>query len=147
MGINWNAVRSEHIHKACELFDAGAAIPSRPALTTFLVLNGRCYPAKFIRGLAHKLATGTQPTADEYAGGLETVAFFRKLGFDTEHRGTRTNGGRATPTHPTPSISEKKTQKQALLKLLQQRFGTVQQEAKFDWLTVPDPNVAEGLVR
>jgi hypothetical protein len=49
-----------------------AARPKRPARNTFLLLNGKTYPAKFIRGLAYRLATGVEldPNVD-YSGGTE----------------------------------------------------------------------------
>jgi hypothetical protein len=66
------------------VYDSGAAAPARPARSTFLVLNDRTYPAKFIRGLAYRLATGVELDASrDYAGGLETARFFDGLGFVT----------------------------------------------------------------
>lgn len=86
MPPDWNQVTQEHVRQACALYDSGAAAPARPARTTFLVLNGKTYPAKFIRGLAYRLATGIEldPSRD-FSGGEETVRFFNALDFNTRH--------------------------------------------------------------
>src|SRR5436190_1046952 len=86
MAIDWSNVTPDHIRKACELFDTGVASPRRMARNTFLLFNGRRYPAKFIRGLAYRLATGVEldPSRD-YSAGMETVSFLSALGFVTEH--------------------------------------------------------------
>jgi hypothetical protein len=86
MSIDWKQVTVDHVVAACRMFDSGAARPKRPARNTVLILDGRRYPAKFIRGLAYKFATGTElnPSRD-YSGGQETVRFFSRLGLTTEH--------------------------------------------------------------
>lgn len=68
------------------MYDSGAARPKRPARSTFLLLNGKSYPAKFIRGMAYRLATGVEldPNVD-YSGGTETARFFEGLGLATRH--------------------------------------------------------------
>ena len=84
MTPDWGQVTLEQVRRACEIYDSGAATPRRPAQRTFLLLNGRSYPAKFIRGLAYRLATGVEldPQRD-YSGGMETVRFFKNLGLLT----------------------------------------------------------------
>jgi hypothetical protein len=84
MAVDWSRVTVEHVRQACELYDSGAAVPKRPARSTFLVFQGKTYPAKFIRGLAYRLATGVEldPSRD-YSGGEETVRFFATLGLTT----------------------------------------------------------------
>lgn len=88
--VDWSIVKKAHILKACQMYDRGEARPLRQAKNTFLIVNGREYPAKFIRGLAYFLAAGhsLNPSAD-YSGGLETARFFRGMGFDTEYDGKR----------------------------------------------------------
>lgn len=88
MAIDWTPVLKEHCLRACQLHDEGEDPPSRPAQNTFLLLNNKKYPAKHIRGLAYRLATGRRlnPNAD-YSGGWETVRFFNRLGFDVEYDG------------------------------------------------------------
>jgi hypothetical protein len=70
MTPDWSRVTPEDVRRACQMYDSGAARPKRPARSTFLLLNGKTYPAKFIRGLAYRLATGVEldPNRD-YSGG------------------------------------------------------------------------------
>src|SRR5439155_26005302 len=86
MTPDWSQVTLEHVRRACEMYDAGAAQPKRPAQSTFLLLSGKTYPAKFIRGLAYRLATGVEldPNRD-YSGGVESVRFFQSLGLAAQH--------------------------------------------------------------
>jgi hypothetical protein len=85
MAIDWDRVAKQHVVQACHLLDSGEARPTRPAQSTFLIVNGKRYPAKFVRGLAYRLATGRELRSDEYSGGEETVRFFRSLGMTTAH--------------------------------------------------------------
>lgn len=141
----------KHVQQACELYDSGVAVPRRPARSTFLLMNNKSYPAKFIRGLAYRLATGVEldPSRD-YSGGLETVRFFHALGLPTQHD---QSPGPAEPTvEPAPSLSapngeplglrreHREPQKRALAELLRCRYGTIEIEAQFPWLTVPRPD-------
>jgi hypothetical protein len=146
MTPDWSQVTQRHVQQACELYDAGT-VPTRAAKSTFLLLNGKTYPAKFIRGLAYRLATGIEldPSRD-YAGGLETIKFFERLGFATKHNPS------ASPDDSTlvsPPLSEepvsaqrqhREPQKRALHELLRQRSRVVKRETTFPWLTVPSPD-------
>lgn len=147
MSVDWRKVGIEHVQQACEQFDQGIVLPSRPARSTFLLLNGRSYPAKFIRGLAYRIATGIDldPSKD-FSGGEETARFFATLGLKTE----KDVAASLIPTVPpisnktadskrTEPVVERKyePQKQALHDLLKKRFGTVETETKFSWLVVP----------
>jgi len=133
------------------LYDSGVSVPRRPARSTFLLMNSKSYPAKFIRGLAYRLATGVEldPSRD-YSGGLETVRFFHALGLPTQHD---QSPGPAEPTaEPTPSLSaptgeplglrreHREPQKRALAELLRCRYGTIEVEAQFPWLIAPRPD-------
>lgn len=147
MPPDWTKVAVDHVRQACELFDAGAAVPRRPAKSTFLIVSGKAYPAKFIRGEAYRIATGVEldPNRD-FTGGNETARFFADLGFETSNS---TAGATSAPpievVEPSPilatpiSTTERRyePQKQALFELLKKRFGTVEVEAKFPWLVVP----------
>jgi hypothetical protein len=145
---DWSRVTVEHVRQACRLFDAGAAVPRRLARSTFLVFRSKSYPAKFIRGLAYRLATGVEldPSRD-YSGGEETSRFFAGLGLTTAADSGTGEPAEAVPAPP-PTPTNRPTaasprrlepQKQALAELLQRRFGTVEFEARFPWLTVPPP--------
>src|SRR4051812_8731452 len=86
MALDWSVVTVEHVRQACALYGAGTVAPKREAQTTFLLFDGRRYPAKFIRGLAYQIATGSRIDSDQYAGGLETVNFFKRLGLAMDHQ-------------------------------------------------------------
>jgi hypothetical protein len=145
MPVDWSKVTVDHIRQACELFGSGAAIPKRPAKSTFLVFNGKSYPAKFIRGLAYRIATGVElnPSTD-YSGGDETIRFFAGLGLQTS-ASVKPDKLVSTPllipppiaVQAAPTKQKYEPQKQALFDLLQKKFGTVQCEAEFPWLVVP----------
>jgi hypothetical protein len=144
--INWSKVTLDHVQQACDLYDAGAVVPKRPAKSTFLVLNGKNYPAKFIRGLAHRIATGIEldPNKD-FTGGEETVRFFASLGLATSASvppsAATSPLASLPPSVPTPisthSRRKYEPQKQALFDLLKKLFGTVECEVEFPWLVVP----------
>lgn len=88
MNTDWSTVKYEHVVYACNLFDSGRCKPTHHARNTFLALNGKRYPAKFIRGLAFELATGVRldPNTD-YEGGEQTAKFLKKLGLEIEYKG------------------------------------------------------------
>ncbi len=147
MNIDWNSVTVDHVREACKLFDSGDIYPKRAARSTFLHLDDRIYPAKFVRGHAYFLATGVKldPSKD-YSGGQETARFFSKLGLRTssgaasanEDSTSLPNAVRKSVSHSPMSRRRYEPQKQALLELLQERFGTVTCETTFPWLKVPD---------
>jgi hypothetical protein len=144
MASKWSVVNASHVEEACRLFDQKKATPVRQPTKTFLLLNGRRYPAKFIRGLAYRVATGSDP--GDYSGGLETVAFLKSLGLNTDHDGQVQPEERATQP-PQRLFTSKCPQKNALMLLLQARFGDVKVESKFDWLVVPGPEERSGVIR
>jgi hypothetical protein len=97
----------------------------------FLVLNGKTYPAKFIRGLAYRLATGVEldPNVD-YSGGTETARFFQGLGLATQHAPAQpVPPPQGQPSSSTPQRRQE-PQKEALAGLLRLRFGAVEREAR-----------------
>ena len=108
MKPEWNQVTLERVRLACEMYDSGTTRPQRPAQNTFLLLNGQSYPAKFIRGVAYRLATNIEldPSRD-YAGGLETVKFFQSLGLATQHGASSISAvRRRCPLLPPPSPAQ-----------------------------------------
>lgn len=154
---DWSRVTLDDVRAACVLYDSGAARPRRPAKSTFLIFEGKTYPAKFIRGLAYRLATGVElDPSQDYSGGTPTARFFDRLGLTTQHESTSApapsaSRAKADPpsragtaplaARPTPSVRRrgKEPQKVALDALLRQRFHIVEREARFPWLTVPAP--------
>jgi len=148
MKPDWSRVSLEHIRLACEQYDLGTAVPKRDAKSTFLILDGKTYPAKFIRGRAYFLATGIElDPSQDYSGGPETIRFFKGLGLSTRHDLSSKPKEPTTPPTPLPPVEEhpkgskehREPQKRALAKILRRRYGTVKIEEEFPWLTVPAP--------
>ena len=164
MTPDWSRVTLEDVRRAGQMYDSGAARPKRPARSTFLLLNGKTYPAKFIRGLAYRLATGVEldPNRD-YSGGVETARFFHGLGLPTQHGSASIPAAPAViakaapipaqpvsppPGQPSSSAPQRRQepQKEALAALLRRRFGAVEREAKFPWLTVSPSDQMDGTI-
>jgi hypothetical protein len=165
MTPDWSRVTLDDVRRACQMYDSGAAQPKRPARNTFLLLNGKTYSAKFIRGLAYRLATGVELDPNRhYQGGTETARFFQGLGLATQHGSASVPAAsdviaKAAPPSPAqpvlpapgqPSRSapqrRQEPQKEALATLLRLRFGAVEREAKFPWLKVPPPDQMDGAI-
>lgn len=84
--LEWSKVTKNHVVKAIKIYDNEDIIAPK-AKSTFLKYNGRKYPAKHIRGMAYEVAFGKEISKDEYSGGIETVHFFEKLGFEIQYTG------------------------------------------------------------
>jgi hypothetical protein len=148
--IDWSKVKEAHVKDACSRYDSGDRRPKVAAKNTFLLLGSKRYPAKFIRGLAYEIATGHKLSSDDYSGGEETVRFFTTLGFSVEYnrkvrdveikpKSGQKSTVRITDTDTKGKKRSSGTKKSIFLqKRLEQRFGCVMTEAKFDWLVVPD---------
>lgn len=82
--IPWNEITREDVVRAIRIFDAERPTCPEPR-STFLVYNGKEYPAKHIRGMAYKVHFGSKISKEDYSGGQETVRFFEKLGFEMHY--------------------------------------------------------------
>jgi len=116
-GLNWTLVTREDVIKAIELFLKENEEYPAPR-STFLVYDGKKLPAKHIRGMAYKVATGQEVTKDQYGGGMETVRFFERLGFEmfytgkSENKSAKTTIGKGNVVpeeKPATKVAEKKT--------------------------------------
>ena len=83
---DWNSITREDVIKAIALFRA-ATERVLPAKSTFLLFEGQTLPAKHIRGMAYRVAHGVDISKQAYAGGMETVRFFERLGFEVRYTG------------------------------------------------------------
>ena len=149
MNILWHNITRDDIIKAIESFDAANESYPEPR-NTFLIYNEKRYPAKHIRGMAYYVANRREISKHEYSGGEETVRFFTRLGFQVEyHKNTiipklshnaapeskiASKPGRTLPRRSLGAVS----QKNALQRLLQENYGQIETEKKFDWLRTPD---------
>jgi len=84
--INWMDITREDVIKAIEIFHAEN--PEYPSpKSTFLIYKGKKLPAKHIRGMAYKVAYGEEISKNDFGGGMETVRFFERLGFEMFYTG------------------------------------------------------------
>ena len=156
---NWMDITREDVIKAIEIFQYEN--PEYPSpKSTFLIYNGKKLPAKHIRGMAYKVAYGIEISKNDFGGGMETVRFFKRLGFEMYYTGTSEhadkkklekvqpkllNGEEQVLTDkikiPSKAVIE---QKNALQLLLNKIFnGDIVCEKTFSWLKTPD--VIEGI--
>ncbi len=166
--INWVDITREDVIKAIENFCAEN--PEYPSpKSTFLIYNDKKLPAKHIRGMAYKVAYGKEISKNDFGGGMETVRFFERLGFEmfytgiSEHIDTKTVIKQKeskqkvekeqsklpqaekqilidTIKIPSKAVIE---QKNALQLLLNRMFnGDIVCEKTFPWLKTPD--IIEG---
>jgi hypothetical protein len=85
MKTMWDAITANDVRKAIELFDQKNDRYPEPR-NTFLIFNGKKYPAKHIRGLAYLIAYKKEISKSEYSGGQETATFLKKLGFSVQYK-------------------------------------------------------------
>lgn len=85
--INWMDITREDVIKAIGVFHVENPEYPTPK-STFLIYNGKKLPAKHIRGMAYKVAYGKEISKNDFGGGMETVRFFERLGFEMFYTGT-----------------------------------------------------------
>ncbi len=144
----WDNITANDVKKAIELFDRTNENYPEPR-NTFLIYNNKKYPAKHIRGLAYLIANKKEISKSEYSGGQETATFFKKLGFTVQYKKdtlkptekNKTITKQTKQDEPCKPISKRLnvvSQKNAIQRLLQEHFGHIETEKKFDWLKTPD---------
>lgn len=145
----WNEITREDVIKAIEIFDATHK-PFPLPRNTFLIYNKKKYPAKHIRGLAYVIATKQEISKTEFSGGEETVRFFIRLGFQVEYQKNTIKSRLSQNTASEDKIANESdisiprrswsavSQKNALQRLLQEHYGQIETEKKFEWLRTPD---------
>ena len=162
----WNEITREDVLQAIQIFNSEH--PVHPAArSTYLILNGKRYPAKHIRGMAYEVHFGREAHKSDYTGGQETVRFFERLGFEVYyvHQNINTHpikesppviigkqSVKETPPSISPPIHEASNdsakisvpskgvieQKNALQLLLNKLFdGDVVCEKTFPWMKTP----------
>jgi very-short-patch-repair endonuclease len=139
---SWKQITPVHILAAFQLYEKHPEQYSR-SKSTFVVYGGKSYPAKAIRGIAYTVCHGVAIRSDEYAGGVETVRFFTRLGFQVQHASHAamgpakvSNNNSKQSRHHTCVSLDKRKQKHALQRLLQ-HYGVLVTEMTFPWLRVP----------
>lgn len=141
MQRQWDKISREHVLDALKRYDQNPDAYTK-AKHTFLIHDGKSYPAKAIRGIAYQICFGEKISQDAFTGGKETARFLARLGFEV-----KTGGVGAKPVEvtlkPQPAKPrrggrlDRAGQKNALEAILQKRFGVVLREKTFEWLRVP----------
>lgn len=85
--FNWMEINREDVIKAIDTFLKENPEYPEPR-STFLVYENKKLPAKHIRGMAYKEHYGVEIRKNDFGGGMETVRFFERLGFEMEYSGT-----------------------------------------------------------
>ena len=150
--FNWMDITREDVIRAIGRFLSEN--PEYPVpRSTFLLFEGKKLPAKHIRGMAYYEHYGKEISKNDYTGGMETVRFFKRLGFETYYTGgaksektasdpiRKNDPGktRKAPAHKKPKISVPSKgvteQKNALQLILNRLFdGDVVCEKTYPWL-------------
>lgn len=104
--FNWIDITREDVIKAIERFLYENPEYPEPR-STFLIYKGKKLPAKHIRGMAYKEHFNTPISKSDYSGGMETVRFFERLGFEMDYHGS--SGKEVTETKKKP-VSKKSTE-------------------------------------
>lgn len=100
MGLNWNAIRAEHVTRACEHLIAADHTPRAKARGIIVEFRGKQLPAKEVARVAYLLANNFKPdTAVRFASGETTIQRLQRLGFRARRLQEETNTLRqqATP--------------------------------------------------
>ena len=75
MALNWNAVRAEHVARACDLLLTGQHRPKAQAKGLLVTYKGQSLPAKHMLRLAYCLANGLPLESKlKFASGEGTLA-------------------------------------------------------------------------
>ena len=111
--IIWTEITQSDVIKAIELFLSDTPEYPEPR-STFLVYNGKKLPAKHIRGMAYKVHYGREISKSEFGGGMETVRFFKRLGFEIEHHGETEAGKQTSPPDIKKAVPTKESKKEQL---------------------------------
>ncbi|HYE83731.1 MAG TPA: nitrilase-related carbon-nitrogen hydrolase [Clostridia bacterium] len=136
--INWMDITRDDVIKAIEIFHAEN--PEYPSpKSTFLVYNGKKLPAKHIRGMAYKLAYGNEISKNDFGGGMETVRFFERLGFEMLYTGTSEH------VETKLEVKQKQSKQQIVktVKKVQPKLFHAEKQVLTDTIKIPSKAVIE----
>ncbi len=136
--FHWENVTREDVLEAIRIFNAQNPDYLEPR-STFLVVDGHKYPAKHIRGMAYRVHFNREIKKEDYAGGMETVRFFERLGFEMFYTGsakknahpaeTSSHTEKSAPTVSKTVLKEKpKEQNTSRKKMLVPSKGVIEQK-------------------
>lgn len=111
--IIWTEITQSDVINAIENFLSDTPDYPEPR-STYLVYNGKKLPAKHIRGMAYKVHYGREISKSEFGGGMETVRFFRRLGFEIEYHGETEARKQTVPSDIKKAVPAKESNKEQL---------------------------------
>jgi predicted amidohydrolase len=100
-GYNWTEITRDDVLKAIQKFLSDQPAVPEPR-NTFLLYEDRKLPAKHIRGMAYFMHYGKEIRKSEFGGGMETVSFFKRLGFDVFYAGSIVHGQQSSEKEKDP---------------------------------------------
>lgn len=107
---NWGVITREDVIKAINKFLVNNPEYPEPR-STFLVFDGKRLPAKHIRGMAYREHFGVEISKSDFSGGMETVKFFERLGFEMDYRGISKKISETNDTNKITNLKEKVVEK------------------------------------
>ena len=107
--FNWVDITYEDVVRAIKKFIMENPEFPEPR-STYLLFEGRKLPAKHIRGMAYYEHYGVEINKSDFTGGMETVRFFKRLGFEMDYTGGA--GLKKTPSKAVNKPDSVKKQKQ-----------------------------------
>lgn len=145
MSGKWSSIVKEDVVQAIRNYEEQGE--SAFSKNTFLKYEGKLYPAKHLRALAYEVAYGTPISKSKFNGGMETVRFFERLGFEMTY-----TGGSSSKKSKLKKVVKKESKKRSVInqknviaqknelqKHLNRFFhGDVVCEKTYDWLKTPN---------
>ena len=89
MALNWNAVRAEHVTRACEHLIGAGHVSRAKAKGLIVTFKGASLPAKEVLRVAYLFANGLPPDGKlKFTSGQGTIDRLTALGFSADRLGS-----------------------------------------------------------
>ena len=119
--LHWTDITREDVISAIHKFKKDNPEYPRPR-STFVLYEGEKLPAKHIRGMAYTEHYGVEISKNDFGGGMETVRFFERLGFETIYRDK--NGSNQQATLANHAVSCELLKKEKPIKIVEPDIST-----------------------
>lgn len=139
--INWTEITRNDVIRAIEKFLKYNPDYPEPR-STFLVYEGNRLPAKHIRWMSYQEHYGTEISKSDFGGGIETVKFFERLGFELDYLGNSKKASETVEEKEKKGVI-KVTNKQATQKILVTKNVVAVNKPKEDKIVIPSNKVIE----
>lgn len=137
--ISWTEITREDVIRAIEKFLKDSPDYPEPR-STFLVYKQKRLPAKHIRWMSYQEHYGIEISKSDFGGGLETVKFFERLGFEVDYRG----GSKKTALEKKEKkVIVQPVNKEERKEILEEKNTDALNKANADRIIVPSKKVIE----